>query len=380
MPQIKSNFTLRSKASNFERDSFESIRDMKNVNPGHMDEGHISYCRETRKHYVFNMDHEFDENTGYFKLLTTGVSDDSAGGNSITNIIYDTLEEMRDDMESDLQLGQIVYCRETKSHYYYAFDSNYEVQDPNQIPFDENTGYFREFETSSSSTCEEDIKEIMDYLWPVKISIGGTSGTYRQGNSVKDVFVSWEVTKKDELLVADKVTINNLDITNNLDLISGKYMFDNEFVSNDTSSYSSSINNNVTVNYEDVTLTETKTLTFIYPKYFGYIVGSADEVNSIKITGDNVMNYIKSGEILSGSINQTINIPSNTGTGRWLYVYPKALGNVKSIIDGNGFNQMEGVSKEEIDIIDSKTSKSIKYNVYIQTISSDISNLTIKIN
>ena len=429
MPQIKSNFILRSKAPNFERDSYESLLAMRAVNPGHMDEGHISYCKETGKHYVFNMDNGFDKETGYFTLLTTGVSDNLPTG-TIEYIIYDTLVDMRDDMETDLQLGQTVYCRETKSLYYYAFDPKYDAQDPNQIPFDEITGYFRGFEASLSdddikeiedaiaemesnyikledsinnleetvkgydddikemessiSKVEEtvkgyddDIKEIMNHLWPVQISIDGTSGIYRQGDPVKNAYVSWGVSKKGEKLTPTSVIVNGLNVE---DLSAGKYVFTNDITSPNTSLYSSTATNTISVNYNDIISNSEKSLEFIYPKYHGYVVGSSAEINSIEITGENVWNYIKSGEILSRSISQNINIPSNTGMGRWLYVYPKDLGKINSIVDGNGFNQMNGVTVSEIDIIDPITSKTIKYYVYIQTTSSDISDSIIKIN
>ena len=54
MPQISSNFILRSKLPNFERDSFRTLEDMQHVSPDWMDEGHISYCKSNGKHYIFH--------------------------------------------------------------------------------------------------------------------------------------------------------------------------------------------------------------------------------------------------------------------------------------------------------------------------------------
>lgn len=71
MPQIKSNFILKSKSPNFERDSFETKFAMKDVDSGHMDEGHISYCLEDGKHYVFNSNNIYDIETGFFKVFAT---------------------------------------------------------------------------------------------------------------------------------------------------------------------------------------------------------------------------------------------------------------------------------------------------------------------
>jgi hypothetical protein len=81
MPQIKSNFTLKSKSPNFERDTFNNRAEMREVNPGHMDDGHISYCKADGVYYVFNPTGERyitaaapsgepnEDNVGYFKPL-----------------------------------------------------------------------------------------------------------------------------------------------------------------------------------------------------------------------------------------------------------------------------------------------------------------------
>ena len=54
MTQVSSSFILRSKYPNFERDSFETKNDMGAVSSSWIDEGHISYCVETKKHYIFS--------------------------------------------------------------------------------------------------------------------------------------------------------------------------------------------------------------------------------------------------------------------------------------------------------------------------------------
>ena len=69
MPQIKNNFTLKSKSPNFDRDSFISKNAMKEMPTAWMDEGHISYCQEDGNHYTFSVLNKFDTETGYFKLF-----------------------------------------------------------------------------------------------------------------------------------------------------------------------------------------------------------------------------------------------------------------------------------------------------------------------
>ena len=176
MPQIKSTFILRSKAPNFERDSFETLLSMRNVNPGWMDEGHISYCRETRKHYVFSSYNEYNETVGYFKPLTAesisgGNGDSSTGGECCCegscgiHYIFDSLAAMRNIniISEEIELGQIVYCKETRLPYYSDYDRKLPSLDSNQAYFDDETGYFRSFTVSVDvKDLQEDLNDLAD--------------------------------------------------------------------------------------------------------------------------------------------------------------------------------------------------------------------------
>ena len=70
MPQITSNFIFRSKLPNFERDSFDTMQAMRDVDPSWIDEGHISYCKADGIHYKFSQESGWDTNTGYWRVLT----------------------------------------------------------------------------------------------------------------------------------------------------------------------------------------------------------------------------------------------------------------------------------------------------------------------
>lgn len=94
MPQIKSSFSLKSKAPNFERDCFETLFEMKHVNKEHIDEGHLSYCKETRKYYTFNSEQRFDDVIGYWKEL-------EAGGGDVEKKLL-SLEEVTNEMYATL--------------------------------------------------------------------------------------------------------------------------------------------------------------------------------------------------------------------------------------------------------------------------------------
>lgn len=48
----------------YHRDSFDTLQDMKNYSENSLDDGHISYCKETNKHYKFNSNNQSDPTTG----------------------------------------------------------------------------------------------------------------------------------------------------------------------------------------------------------------------------------------------------------------------------------------------------------------------------
>lgn len=64
MIQVADNFNYRRKKPNFDRDSFDTLQDMKNYSENSLDDGHISYCKETNKHYKFNSNNQSDPTTG----------------------------------------------------------------------------------------------------------------------------------------------------------------------------------------------------------------------------------------------------------------------------------------------------------------------------
>lgn len=53
MPRIGSNFIFDSKSPNFDRDSYSTLYDMECVDDRYIDNGHISYCEETGRHYIY---------------------------------------------------------------------------------------------------------------------------------------------------------------------------------------------------------------------------------------------------------------------------------------------------------------------------------------
>lgn len=76
MIQVADNFNYRGKKPNFDRDSFDTLQSMKNYSDNNIDEGHISYCIETDKHYKYNSSNDIDSTTGKFRQFTEGILPD----------------------------------------------------------------------------------------------------------------------------------------------------------------------------------------------------------------------------------------------------------------------------------------------------------------
>lgn len=86
MIQIIDNFEYRSKLPNFARDQFDTLEEMKNVRDEDIDEGHISYCISTDKHYKFNASNAIDQSTGKWREFKGEKGDPGKDGQDGTNV------------------------------------------------------------------------------------------------------------------------------------------------------------------------------------------------------------------------------------------------------------------------------------------------------
>lgn len=71
---IGDNFSYNGKKPNFERDSFETLAILKAFPEANIDSGHIAYCIETNKHYIFNDSNSDDPLTGKWRELESEFS------------------------------------------------------------------------------------------------------------------------------------------------------------------------------------------------------------------------------------------------------------------------------------------------------------------
>lgn len=75
---VATNFKYEGQSPNFERDQFKTRADMLAYSPNYLDEGHISYCLEDKKHYKWNGSSWEEFKTG--------------GGESVSVVFYGELD------------------------------------------------------------------------------------------------------------------------------------------------------------------------------------------------------------------------------------------------------------------------------------------------
>lgn len=125
-------------------------------------------------------------------------------------------------------------------------------------------------------------------------------------------------------------------------------------------SYTGVITSNITVKAElvyDGTKTSTKTATyeFIYGKFFGKTVADIDSTNVNTFIASATKIVVK-GNGYTGTID--------LNDERFVYAYPASYVDLKSIKDGNGFEQIDGYTPQIITISYPTNSDSVQYKVY----------------
>lgn len=126
MPQIMSNFILRSKSPNFERDYFETKTQMNEVSSEWIDEGHISYCNETNKHYIFKSNDNGDKLEGssrWFEIDLYDISKSLKNATSFNFMSVESVDDLTTELSSKLTLGAIIYVKENDTYYSNYYNS-----------------------------------------------------------------------------------------------------------------------------------------------------------------------------------------------------------------------------------------------------------------
>lgn len=71
---LSSNLKYNGPFSNFTRDSFKTLSEMKSFDEKFLDPGHISFCEEDRNTYKYDPNNSIDAVTGRWRLFGGGVN------------------------------------------------------------------------------------------------------------------------------------------------------------------------------------------------------------------------------------------------------------------------------------------------------------------
>ena len=223
MPQITSNFIFRSKLPNFERDSFNSLRAMWEVDSSWIDEGHISFCKEDGNHYIFNSQNGtlFGE-ARWKKVIEYYQNDvvDLVKSDFVHKV--DTLSELlRDGLATSLSLGRLVYVKENNTIYYNTYDSS--LTEQSTIYLEGETGWFRPLGPNVDNFVTK--TELNDYVKKDELpSIPEYSG-------VTEERVNELIDEKTGHLADDVVNASNAAAAVSRDLNDYKTLADQKFAS-----------------------------------------------------------------------------------------------------------------------------------------------------
>ena len=170
MPQISSNFILRSKSPNFERDCFATWDEMKSVNSAWMDEGHISYCKQDGKHYIFRSQTASGTLTGearWTELKSVINNDIISFINSNSTYVVNKIDNLTHTLAGELPLGRIVYVKENHSLYYNTYDNTIPAgEHQTSVCLEDSTNWFYPLHIDLSNyVTSSDLQEALsDYV------------------------------------------------------------------------------------------------------------------------------------------------------------------------------------------------------------------------
>lgn len=132
-----------------------------------------------------------------------------------------------------------------------------------------------------------------------------------------------------------------------------------------TYTYNKTINKNLTLTAElwynkTQKVLSTGTFTFVYASYYG--LTRLDSISDVDATqfALTFTKKVKTGKALSWT---NINLDDQ----KFCYLYPASMGNLTSIKDGNGFEQLSSYTKTQVTLTTPIDNKQVKYNCYLLT-------------
>ena len=228
--------------------------------------------------------------------------------------------------------------------------------------------------TLTDKTCIEVLEMMLfPYTKPVisSVTLNRTpSGTvYEKGTTVSINSISTTIQKKSEAITKVQFYVNNTmenEITTGV-ANGGTFTY--------TPTTAISITDTITNTYVQVKVEDGKSLvtanslalTFVYPYYHGSIADGT-------VVNDAVIQGLTKDVSIKG--NKTYNY--NTSNSCMVIAYPASYGNIRTIIDPNGFDITGSFTKSQV-AVTANDSTSQTYNVYVSSASTN-SNFAVKFN
>jgi hypothetical protein len=136
-----------------------------------MDEGHISYCKERQKHYVFSTVNAPDNEGGRWTELKLTINDDLNEDiidfiNSNSTYVVNGITDLNDDLAESLSLGRIVYVKNDHSLYYNIYDASMGATPQTGTYLNDSTGWFYPLHIDLTNyVTDSDLQEVLsDYV------------------------------------------------------------------------------------------------------------------------------------------------------------------------------------------------------------------------
>lgn len=274
MIQVADNFNYRGKKPNFDRDSFDTLYDMKNYSENSLDDGHISYCKETGKHYKFNSNNQSDSTTGKWVEQHEAVPAD---------------EEDITEQNGTLQLANKTYDKQSFSGLGRVYLRKNIVGNKNVLTQAMiNFIYQRSFVLNSGANHNN-----INFT-TLRSGIGSYKKDYSDKNSkYYTIYMQGECNACDINL---NITSNNIldSTTENISFIARGILLDQNF---------SGVNNKFNINREDINLVSSirnNTLVKDIVKYIDY--KDIPTLNMVANLGGVSIEYIKGKPVISGDM------------------------------------------------------------------------------
>lgn len=325
---------------------------MIDINENVMPEVYFAVCSDDGNMYLFNKANEVSAETGKFALFEAGASTQTATMPAASAEMSGSVLQYIGETTDEFTRGYFYSCdydAETDTYSWSAIDTQVdEVGEGGALEADITPNVtLGGIESGTTLTAGMSVTDILTqllvkYIGPeAMMTINPSTTLYKLGDSIDNLVITANATKNSEDITA--VTFYNGDTV--LETVTEGVAEGGSF----THTLAESITSTTTLKVEVTDGTESDTvsatITFINPYYSGV----ADTNTITDTTGLN--------EALEKKGNKTI---SYTASNQYLvFMYPTSYGELTSVLDGNGFENIDSFTQSTLDV------SGVSYNVYI---------------